>query len=66
MQSIGAVSRIENVLLGAVLAFLITVSVWFVALKYTANWPLNAVLAAAILGLVGARFLQIAGATARI
>ena len=65
MRSLGAVSRIEAVLLGSVLVFLIAISAWFIVLRFSVNWPLNAVLAAAIVGVVGVRALQIGAATER-
>ena len=68
MRSLGAVTRIEAVLLGSVLVLLIAISVWFIVLRFALNWPLNAVLATAIVGVVGvvgARALQTGGATDR-
>jgi hypothetical protein len=58
MRPLGPVSRIEAVLLGSVLAFLLAVSVWFVVLRFSLGWPLNAVFAVAIAGVVGVRALR--------
>jgi hypothetical protein len=54
-QSLGPVSRIEAVLLGSALAFLIAISAWFLVLRFSISWPLDAVLATAIVGVCGVR-----------
>jgi len=65
MPSLGTVSRIEAALLGSVLVFLTAVSAWFLVLRFSIGWPLDAVFAAAIVVVAGTRALQTGVATER-
>lgn len=65
MRSLGAVNRLEAILLGSVLVLLISISVWFIVLRFALSWPLNAVLAGAIVGVAGIIALQTGAAAYR-
>ena len=65
MPSLGAVSRLEAILLDVVLVFLIAVSAWFIVLRFSIGWPLGAVFAVAIVSVVSFGALRAVGATER-
>src|ERR1043165_5382316 len=66
MRPLAPVNRIEAALLGSVLLVLVAISAWFVVVRFGLNWPLNAVVALAIVGVAGASALQAVAAAERI
>lgn len=65
MQALTPLNRMEALLLGPALVFLTAISIWFVALRCALGWPLNVILAAAIIVAVGIRVLQMIAAAER-
>src|ERR1041385_9238278 len=58
MGPLGALNRIEAVLLGSVLVILVAISIWFIVLRFGLIWPLDALLAAAAVCVAGVRAVQ--------